>query len=396
MLLAMVATLAAAPALAEPELEISGFVESETRAFLDAPQFADQDRGRVQPSIAGEAELKLYWETETLTLVPFARYDPADHEGRTHWDLREANLYLERNNWDATIGLGKVFWGVVESRHLVDIINQTDLVENTDEEEKLGQPMINVNWLTDFGTISGFVLPGFRERTFPGDDARFRGPLAIDVDNPVYESGAEEKHVDFALRYSHSIDEWDIGVAHFHGTSREPVLAVGTNDAGNAVLIPTYLQINQTSMDIQGTFDEWLWKLETFRRSGQGDVFFAATGGFEYSFYGLNDTAHDLGILLEYHYDGRGTGAPATLFDQDIFVGARYVLNDEQSTELLAGAIIDRDDQETLFSVEAERRIGQDWKAEVEGTFLTNIKNSSGLSGVREDSNVLFRLARFF
>ena len=30
---------------------------------------------------------------------------------------------------------GKVFWGVNESNHLVDIINQTDLVENSDTEE---------------------------------------------------------------------------------------------------------------------------------------------------------------------------------------------------------------------------------------------------------------------
>ena len=42
------------------------------------------------------------------------------------------------------VGAAKVFWGTAESRHLVDIINQTDAVEDIDEEDKLGQPMVKV------------------------------------------------------------------------------------------------------------------------------------------------------------------------------------------------------------------------------------------------------------
>ena len=41
-------------------------------------------------------------------------------------------------DWSLSIGLGKVFWGVTEFNHLVDVINQTDLVEGIDGEAKLG------------------------------------------------------------------------------------------------------------------------------------------------------------------------------------------------------------------------------------------------------------------
>ena len=67
-----------------------------------------------------------------------------------------------------------MFWGVTELRHLVDIINQTDLVENLDGEQKLGQPMVQLTLLKDWGTLDFFAMPYFRERTFTGPDGRPR------------------------------------------------------------------------------------------------------------------------------------------------------------------------------------------------------------------------------
>ena len=47
------------------------------------------------------------------------------------------------------VGIGRVFWGVTESYKLVDVINQTDLVENVDHEDKLGQPLVNLTFVRD-------------------------------------------------------------------------------------------------------------------------------------------------------------------------------------------------------------------------------------------------------
>ena len=83
------------------------------------------------------------------------------------------------------VGLRKVFWGVTESQHLVDIINQTDLVESLDGEEKLGQPMINYALINDWGTLDLYLLPYFRERTFSGINGRLRSSLYVDTTNPL-------------------------------------------------------------------------------------------------------------------------------------------------------------------------------------------------------------------
>ncbi|MDA7657788.1 hypothetical protein N8737_03705, partial [Verrucomicrobia bacterium] len=106
-------------------------------------------------------------------MTPFGRYDGADSE-RSHVDLREFHIQRIADQWEWRVGVSKVFWGVTESQHLVDVINQTDLVENVDGEDKLGQPMVNLSWISDqAGVIDLFYLPYFRERTFPGRGGAF-------------------------------------------------------------------------------------------------------------------------------------------------------------------------------------------------------------------------------
>jgi hypothetical protein len=376
------------------EAEFAGSTSAEFRFFPENPQFADQDDRKLEPSLAIEPEFRLFWERERLTFIPFLRYDPADHEGRSHGDIREFSLYLERDDWDLTAGIGKVFWGVAESRHLVDIVNQADLVENSDEEDKLGQPMVNLNLLREWGTLGVFVLPGFRERSFPGDEARLRGPLHVDTGRPIYESAAEDGHVDAALRYKHVIGDFDLGLSYFHGTSREPELVQSVGSDGRVVLRPRYEIIDQVGLDLQATMGEWLWKLEAIHRSGHGDPFAAAVGGFEYTLFGVADSAADLGLLAEYHYDGRGEDAPATIFDNDIFLGARLALNDTDATEFLAGVIVDQKEGEVLALLEAERRITERWFAELEARFFLNADR--GLQPVQDDGHILLRISRYF
>ena len=183
-------------------LELSGDVSVEGRLFAKDELYDDQKRNNG--SVAFEPELYHEWLSSpnlSFTFVPFLRVDSADSE-RTHADIRELNFLMVGTPWELRVGIGKVFWGVTEFVHLVDIINQTDLVENIDGEDKLGQPMVHFSYPEDWGVVNIFLLPYFRERTYPGKEGRLRPPVKVDTDSPEYESGAEENHIDFALRYS--------------------------------------------------------------------------------------------------------------------------------------------------------------------------------------------------
>jgi hypothetical protein len=384
------------PSVSEAQVEWAGYVSVEPRIFFDPPAFPEQTDQTFSFSAVAAPEFRYEWNEgdDRLTVTPFLRFD-ADDDERSHVDLREANWLHFADPWTLRVGLGRVFWGVTESRHLVDIVNQTDQAEDIDEEDKLGQPMIGVERYTEQGTFSVFLLPGFRERTFPADDARLRGALPIADDIAVYESGAEDNHTDIALRWEQALGPWDIGVSGFYGTGREPRLVPTFTAPGQEALVPHYDIIGQLGLDLQYTRDAWLLKLEAIRRSGQGSTFNALAAGFEYTLFDILGSNADVGLLTEYLYDGRNADAPAVALDDDIFFGGRLALNDVDDTMLLFGVIVDRNQHGTASFLEGQRRLWDRWRLEVELRWLSNVEDPA-LIGFRQDSFLTVRLARFF
>ncbi|VAX15324.1 FIG01201466: hypothetical protein [hydrothermal vent metagenome] len=385
-LLCMTVALLASSAFA---FELTGNVSVETTLFPKSPLYPGQEHN----SGAAALQPELYHEFKdgsSIIAVPFLRVDSADNE-RTHFDLRELNYLYVADWWEARIGIGRVFWGVTESVHLVDIVNQTDFVESFDGDDKLGQPMISLSLPTSSGTLDLFLLPYFRERTFSGKGGRLRPDMLIDTDNATYESGNKERNVDYAARYSVSIGEWDIGVSHFYGTGREPSFNLGFDAIGAPVLIPHYVIINQTGLDVQLVTGSFLWKLEAIYRTGQGDSFTASASGFEYTYVGLLDTSWDIGLLAEWIQDDRVNNA-TTIFRKAMMIGARLTPNDAEGTEMLLGMYQDMDHSSTLFRIEASRRIDSRFKAFLEIGAFTNMDSSDLLYQVRNDGYLKVQL----
>jgi len=369
--------------------ELSGYVEGEVRLYPENPNFLGQRDQSA--SLAFQPEYYHEFESgSSLTFVPFFRLDSADSK-RTHFDVRELTYLWLHDDFELRLGVRKVFWGVTEVLHLVDIINQTDLVENFDGEEKLGQPMANLSIARDWGTLDLFILPFFRERTFPGQKGRLRFNLVVDTDQEQYESAAEEWHTDWAARYSHSLGDWDVGIFYFIGTSRDPSFAPGNDGAGNPVILPVYQQIQQTGLDVSYVVGNWLWKLEALYRKGQGDRqglmrndYVAATGGFEYTFTGIFGTRMDLGIVAEYLFDDRKDFA-LTPFENDVAGALRLAVNDAASSELLFGWVQDIDTDARFLFLEASRRLGDQWTLELELRTFLDQPSTAFLFALRDD-----------
>ena len=375
--------------------EWSGYAGLEFRGFTQSAQDTRQDHS-TNFSFTFEPEYYHQWDNgdQSIAFVPYVRFDENDNE-RTHFDIRELTYLKVAETWELRLGMRKVFWGVTEFQHLIDIINQTDLVENLDTEDKLGQPMINLALINDWGTVDLFVMPYFRERYFPGTTGRLRSIPDTRQDRSQFESAAKEKHIDLAARYSHYFGDWDIGLAHFYGTSRDPRLLLATDNSGNPFLIPFYDIINQTSLDVQATKGNMLWKFEALHRSGQASTYNALAAGFEYTFVGVMDSAIDLGVLSEYHYDDRGESS-SSIFEDDIGIGARFAFNDMQSSEALLGLVFDRSTGGTFFNIEASRRLGDSWLLELQGRFFFDQKASDPAFSVsRDDYTELFLTYNF-
>ncbi len=376
------------------EVDLSGSVELQARTFWDDSAWAGQDDQALQGSVVATAEIRWYNEAgnQRASFIPFLRWDAIDVE-RSLADFREAYWAFEGDGYELLVGANTVFWGVTESVHLVDIINQADFAGDIDGEDKLGQPMVRLALQRDWGELSAYLLPYFRQRTFAGRDGRFRPPLPVDTDRAVYESAAGEKHVDLALRYSHYIGDIDIGLNAFSGTSREPRLVPAPDGQS---LLPVYDQVEQVGVDLQYTREAWLWKLEAIARDGATHSFAAAVGGFEYTFYQVTESAADIGLLVEYQYDGRDEAEPVTIADNDLFVGTRLALNDMQDTAVLAGFSYDTDTGETFVNVEAERRFGSDWFAELRLRAFSGAQEGDSTFWLQRDDYVELNITRHF
>lgn len=391
LLAALISALSAATLAAE----VSGYVSLEGRAFEKEARYAGQEDG-PSGAVVVQPEFFREWRGGDLAFeaIGYLRKDSVDEE-RDLADLREFSLLWVGGDWEVRAGVSKVFWGVAESQHLVDTVNQTDLAANPDGEEKLGQAMVQAVYVSDFGDFSLFVLPGFRERTFPGEEGRLRGNYWVDTDSPVYESSGEDERVDLALRWKHYVGDYDIGLHYFRGTNREPGFLPGIDVGGDAVLRPYYELMDQVGVDLQMTRGGWLWKLEAIARETERDRFSAMVGGFEYTLYGLGGSSLDLGLLVEGHFDSRGEAAP-TSFNRDVFFGGRLTWNDEADTSLVAGAFVDLDNGTTFGRLEWERRIGERHKLEVEVQKLTNVDGGDPLFAISRDSYLQVALSRYF
>ncbi len=356
------------------DYEMSGFFNDKARS---SPIQAGIDQ-RINNSVSLELEVFSAWDggDQSISFKPFYRQDEMDEE-RSHGDIRELLWNKLSDEYELKVGLGKVFWGVTESAHLVDIINQTDSVEGIDGEQKLGQPMVQVLLEREWGNLDLFVLPYFRERTSAGSDARLSAGL--DYADAIYESSDEESNVDVAARWSHYWEELEYAVSVFHGTSRDPLIG-GYLDATGPAVQAYYPVISQVGVELQFLDEGWAWKFEGIVRDGmpedvyygldlsgvraglnldivEADHYFATAAGFEYTQVGIWETRIDLGWVAEHIYDSRQEKAGFGAFEHDVLLATRWAANDDADSTLLAGVVYDYEYQDYSVSLEGNTRL---------------------------------------
>ncbi len=393
--LAALVLLAAAGAEAQT-FGFSGDLSTQAQWYPQSPAFAGQSSATgglvLEPTLYADVA-----ERTSVTLTAFYRYDSADTQ-RSHADLREAYVLTYgdwgTNSWELRLGVDRVFWGVAELHNLVDIVNQLDIVEHPRDRPKLGQPMAHLTLSGDWGIAESFLLPYHRKRTFPGRAGRNRSEYPID-DDALYESGAKERHLDVAFRYSNAVGLLDFGLTAFVGTSREPSFLLRPRSQPSAEtstrLIPYYAKIRQFGLDAQLTTEPWLYKLEAIHRTGARNLlgveedYSAFIFGMERTFYAVFESREDLTVLAEWHYDGRKRRATSA-WANDMFVAGALSFNDVDGTELVAGVLADLRHDTLSLNLEFKRRLTNSWTMRLEGIAYLSADPQDLTYGGRRDS----------
>lgn len=337
----------------------------EYRYYKDPGEF-----GQEQHALAVRLGAEYYtsWndDLDTFTFKPYGILDQYDPK-RTSFDIQEALWVHVGDDWELRTGVTRVFWGKTEFLNLVDVINQKNLVDGNDA--KLGQPMVNLSLVHDWGIFDFYLLLGFRERTFPGPDGRLRTPILIDSDNAKYSSDTSEYDVDFAARWQRPLNDYvEMAVSVFSGVNREPWYSVDLLDFLGSLedvkLIPNYHHKNQYGLELEYIYEGWAVKFEGIVVSSEVEDYHAAVTGIEYSFYSIFGSNIDLTTISDFMYDSRAETTPGFL-EHDVGLGLRFAFNDEFDTQMLAGFLWDPDTEEKLLTLEFERRINSNLTFEV-------------------------------
>ena len=131
----------------------------------------------------------------------------------------------------------------------------------------------------------------------------------MDTDRPLYESSAEESHIDGAICWSNIIVDFDVGLHYFRGTRGDPLLVPSLDVDWNSIFRPYFEQMDQVGLDLQYANEGWLLKFEEIAGDTPSEEYSAMLVGFEYTLYGIGGSTIDAGLLLEGHFDFRGTNA---------------------------------------------------------------------------------------
>lgn len=412
----------------EDRFRLSAAVTAWSRGFFKDAEFQGQRENRVFPFLEGWVRFDANWNDgrDRVSVQPYARVDFLGSFSR--FDFNHAYYLHTAENWDVLVGVQTVSWGVVESQHLVDVVNQVDLGGDIDQEDRLGQPMVNLNLVSaDYGTLSLYGLFGFRERDHPNVKDRVRQAIAVSDDLATFDGEDWERHLGFAARYRNSFSlgdgGLDVAVSYFYGHSREPrlvpvlpaappggippggippggippgaVLPGGVPAGVTPQVRPHYDRIHQGAVELLYALQDLQLKFEGIWRHANDEDFFAFVGGFEYTLPNLFGFV-DIGILAEYLHDHRSDNQPPTIFEDDVFAGVRIVFDDVGSTRLLAGVVIDVSDGGQLAALEFERRLRDDLLLSADARFAADIPATQPFAFLNNEAFVQAKLTKFF
>jgi hypothetical protein len=371
-------------------LEWRGYLGVEGRLFIHPPAFP----GQVRHAFALVAQPEVSYASEDrrhrINAMLFGRLSVEPGYGSA--DVRELYWQYRQDRWSLLAGMNRVFWGATESRHAIDIVNQSDMRENYVGDVKLGQLMVAASLQRAWGQLEFYALPVFRTRAFPVNDDRLRLELPVEdgevLDGPPF---------DVAARVSVSRGDGDLHAYYFHGMNREPnLIPVFDGSGAPTALRPIYKQIDQFAADLQYTLGGWLFKGELMHRSTPDTHYQAAVGGLEYGISRLFGGVSDLALLSEYQFDNRpDTEWPAAPAKSGIYAGMRLAVNDTKSSEAKAGVIHDLSSHAWLIKADFTRRLIEQWGLSVAYSGFLNVGSSRALSDFSRDSYFTITLRRY-
>jgi hypothetical protein len=164
----------------------------------------------------------------------------------------------------------------------------------------------------------------------------------------------------------------------------------------NLVLVPEYARERRLGLEAQFIQEALALKVEALVRDTRGERSYAGVLGLEYTLSGLGgDGAQDLGLIVEWLRDTQSELLSAR-YDHEVFLGGRWALNDIANTQALGGVLLDTTGDGQTWSLEANRRLGDDWKLALRLRAFTGGDRNDPANVVQDADELRLTLERYF
>lgn len=380
---AALACLLSLPAAAEIGVEQSGEVTLEASWYPRTGAHAGQKDSFAH--LQTKPEIVIYGDEAEMLLQPRIS---GGASGGGLVDFREAGVTARIGDADIFVGSTILFWGKVESYNPVDIVNSRDFSRGLMRSEKRGAPMVRLSWPLGPGQLDLMAID-FVENEYPVLSSRERPGLRV-TEGTSYSGGARRNDIANAVRWSGYFGDIDLGLSWYRGTGLSPRLL----PQADGTLRPDYSRIDQTGLDIQYLRGDTAFKAEIIRRKGQYDRLGAARNyragvfGIEHNLYDIVGDGRDLVLLAEYARDSR-KGLSHSGFQNDLTLGARWVWNDVEDTQIVGLLTRDLDNAAQTMTVSIDRRLTDELTFEASTRLVERYERDPNSTALSQDSAVI-------
>ena len=334
-----------------------------------------------------------------LIIEPRIRYDLYD-KNRNKLDISQGYFIYFKDKYEYKVGVAKIFWGITESKNLVDIINTNDLVD-IDPKAKLGQPLMTYSIATSFlGVFDFYYLPLFIRSSETGRRGRIRLSLPKQKSSSYYEGGAGKRQPSWAVKWENSYGRNDLSFQVFRGISRDSSTITEIED-NNLNYFSGYERITQLGTYFQKTQGPLIYKFEGIKRYGQRnaklirDNYFSSILGLEYVVTRIFNKVWDLNFFLEYSNDDRNNDSTDYL-QNDLFLGLKLFINDTSGTEFIASTTTDLDGGGNTGKLEVSSRLTDNIRLSTEYNYYWSTNSKDILYSFRRDNYLGFNIKKYF
>lgn len=370
------------------EIEINGHLD------LDSEFYLTKQANRDANSFTAKQTLELKYTQDDFTLFTnlYAQeayndfLKSAEQTKRTFARIDE--LYLKYDGEDTSVQVGKSikFWGALELRNIVDIFNPNEFRDDMFSVNKLGVYNGSYSYFSDNGEVSFIVKVGEQDlKMAQYPYVYYPFPQSISYEKEL-QTSKNQNRPSVYLTYSGSTDtEYALDYAFIYENGYDSqrylstVLNQPTKYVQNAYIVNKFMTYNTLVLG------STLVKLEALYGDVENN---ANVGDYSHLAFGLEHTFEDfdsgsaLGFIGEYYkyttYESNKF-TDIELFEtmqDDLFVGLRYVLNDEDDTSIVGGLVVDLEYDEQTYYVKYESRFGNSIKIECDYYYIEPSKKA--------------------